>query len=191
MADSHRDVIQGTGVTTDELETLAAGAQARDQIMLNHCFAAVYDMADSYCRVRLGRTLAPSRPDIVQEICMATFLSLDRPREGGYAFRKLVYGIAAHKVADAYRHAARDRSITVAELPDRPHSDRGPEHRAVVADEVERLLAILPPTQRQVLVLTYFGDLAGSSAASILGVKPGQVRLLRHRALVALRKCAA
>ena len=40
-----------------------------------------------------------------------------------------VYGIAAHKVADAHRAAARNRSEPVADVPDEPETDAGPEQR--------------------------------------------------------------
>ena len=74
---------------------------------------------------------------------MAVLTALPTFRHEGKPFLAFVYGICAHKVADAHRVAARSRTHSVAEVPDAPSTERGPE-QCVVANStaavVEELL---------------------------------------------------
>src|ERR671910_722731 len=72
-----------------------------------------------YCRVRVGRS-ATTADDVAQDVCMAVLTALPNYREQGRPFLAFVYGIAAHKVADAHRAAGRNRSEPVADVPDEP-----------------------------------------------------------------------
>src|SRR5215475_14169717 len=62
-----------------------------------------------YCRAHLGRTGAgyTTADDVSQEVCLAVLAALPRFRDEGRPFAAFVYGIAAHKIADAQRAAAR------------------------------------------------------------------------------------
>ena len=48
---------------------------------------------------------------------MAAVMALPRYRDRGRPFLAFVYGIAAHKVADAYRAAGRDLAYPTAAIP--------------------------------------------------------------------------
>jgi RNA polymerase sigma-70 factor (ECF subfamily) len=52
-------------------------------------------------------------------------------RDQGRPFRAFMYGIAAHKVADAHRSAARNRVESVPEIPDISELANGPEARVM------------------------------------------------------------
>ena len=60
-----------------------------------------------YCRARLGRVAGHYHiaDDVAQEVCIAVFSALPRYRDMGRPFVSFVFGIAAHKVADALRSA--------------------------------------------------------------------------------------
>ncbi len=62
---------------------------------------------------------------------MAVITALPTFRHEGKPFLAFVYGICAHKVADAHRAASRSRSHSVADVPDAPSTERGPEQRVV------------------------------------------------------------
>ncbi|WP_336159902.1 sigma factor [Amycolatopsis sp. VC5-11] len=83
-----------------------------------------------YCLARVDRGCAE---DVVQETCAAVlkFLPRYRPKRGDRPFRAFVYGIAAHKVADAHRARARfsDREQLVDQAPETLSGERGPEER--------------------------------------------------------------
>jgi RNA polymerase sigma-70 factor (ECF subfamily) len=108
----------------------------------------------------------------------------------GLSFRAFVYGIAAHKVTDAFRAIGRNRSEPMAELPDTPVTTDGPEQRLLAAELAERLdgmLHRLTPRQREVLVLRVVAGLSAEEVAQIVGSTPGAVRVTQHRALNRLR----
>src|ERR1700742_4899422 len=70
-----------------------------------------------YCRAHLGRLGGryTTADDVAQEVCLAVLGSLPRYRDEGRPFAAFVYGIAAHKVIDAQRAAARHLVVTPTE----------------------------------------------------------------------------
>ena len=150
-----------------------------------------------YCRARVGRqerTFA-SADDVAQEVCLAVLTALPSYRDQGRPFLAFVYGIAAHKVADAHRSAARNRAEPVAEIPDSPaaYAD-GPEQRAIqveLAERMTKLLGTLPDKQREILILRVVVGLSAEETADAVGSTPGAVRVAQHRALGRLRKVLA
>ncbi|WP_093597498.1 sigma-70 family RNA polymerase sigma factor [Lentzea waywayandensis] len=143
-----------------------------------------------YCRARVGRS-ATTADDVAQEVCLAVLTALPNYREQGRPFLAFVYGIAAHKVADAHRALARNRAEPVAEVPDQEVRGAGPEE-FVLRDELNgtlgRLLHLLPDKQREILVLRVVVGLSAEETAEAVGSTPGAVRVAQHRALGRLRK---
>jgi RNA polymerase sigma-70 factor, ECF subfamily len=149
-----------------------------------------------YCRARVGgqeKTLA-SADDIVQEVCFAVLRALPRYRDQGRPFLAFVYSIAAHKVADAHRSAARNRAEPVPEIPDTPELADGPEQRVMQSESAGRmtkLLDTLSDKQREILVLRVVMGLSTEETAKAVGSTPGAVRVAQTRALNRLRKVLA
>ncbi|HWC82865.1 MAG TPA: sigma-70 family RNA polymerase sigma factor, partial [Pseudonocardiaceae bacterium] len=99
----------------------------------------------------------------------------------------------AHKVADAHRAAARNRAEPVAEVPDAPELDAGPEQRAMheeLSTRMAILLRTLPAKQREILVLRVMVGMSAEETAVMVGSTPGAVRVSQHRALARLRVAA-
>ncbi|MDT5280965.1 MAG: polymerase sigma-70 factor, subfamily, partial [Mycobacterium sp.] len=106
------------------------------------------------------------------------------------SFRAFVYGIATHKVTDAYRAAARDRSDLMADVDDGAVDHDGPEQRVLRAEQSERLsrlLTVLSDRQREILVLRIVVGLGAAETAEVVRSTPGAVRAVQHRALARLR----
>ena len=61
------------------------------------------------------------------------------------------------------------------------------EERYALTDQVWRALATLPPRQRAVIVLRYFGDLSELEIAETLGIRPGTVKSQASVGLASLR----
>ncbi|ETZ96528.1 sigma-70 region 2 family protein [Mycobacterium kansasii 662] len=81
-----------------------------------------------YCRARVG-TIERSgltADDVAQEVCLATITALPRYRDRGRPFLAFLYGIAAHKVADAHRAAGRDLAYPAESVPDRRSATPAP-----------------------------------------------------------------
>jgi RNA polymerase sigma-70 factor (ECF subfamily) len=71
-------------------------------------------------------------------------------------------------------------------------ADLVPEPEAAPSVDVDRLrrcLEALAQRERAVVVLTFFADRSADEIGAELGVLPGNVRVLRHRALSRLAEC--
>lgn len=147
-----------------------------------------------YCWARLGTLggTSVSPDDVAQEVCLAVFQALRRYQDRGLPFAAFVYGIAANKVADARRAAARTAVVwsvdTVAEPADEAP---GPERHAVAADLFRRvtgLLQHLSDTQREIIALRVAAGLSAEEVGAVLGMTPSAVRMAQSRALARLRE---
>jgi len=148
-----------------------------------------------YCRARMAYNCTGSldEDDLAQEVCLALVSALPSYRDMGRPFGAFVFAIAAHKVADAARGAAR-APLPVPVLPDLPDRCPGPEETAVKGIDARlarALLAHLPAAQRRLLLLRVVGGLCAEDTGYVLDMSPGAVRVAQHRALVRLRALAA
>jgi len=150
-----------------------------------------------YCRVRLARMgcHCQNEDDVAQEVCLALLAALPSYTDTGRPFGAFVFGIAAHKVADVARGAARSLAVSVSDVPERPDElQPGPEDALLThADAVRarRLLASLPAGQRRLLLLRVVTGLSAEETGYVLDMTPGAVRVAQHRALSRLRELAA
>ncbi len=175
------------------IDTLVTGAVGGDARARDDLLALIHPLVLKYCRARLGRqeSLMGSADDVAQDVCMAVVGALPNYQLKGLSFRAFVYGIAAHKVTDAFRAIGRNRAEPVADLPDGPVTADGPEHRLLAAEmsaRLGKLLAHLTPRQREVLVLRLAVGLSAEETAQAVRSTPGAVRVTQHRALGRLRK---
>lgn len=149
-----------------------------------------------YCRARLGRVggAYTTADDVAQEVCVAVLRALPRYREQGTPFAAFVYGIAAHKVADAQRSAIRDSAVTAADPPpEQPDAAPGPEQQAMASDLARRLSALLdrlPAVQREIILLRVAVGLPAEEVGAIVGMTAAAVRMTQSRALARLRTLA-
>lgn len=191
-AESAPEASESAVDTPPLLESLVAEAVAGDRGARDRLLGEIQPLVLRYCRGRLGRqeTVIGSADDVAQEVCLAVVSALPNYTIKGLSFRAFVYGIAAHKVTDAFRAIGRNKSEPVAELPDTQLVLDGPEQRVLAAELVERLgglLHCLTPRQRDVLVLRIAVGLSAEETARMVGSTPGAVRVTQHRALNRLR----
>ncbi|MGM1060990.1 sigma-70 family RNA polymerase sigma factor [Saccharothrix sp. Mg75] len=180
----------------DGLDAEVGAAVDGDRLAIERLLASIRPLVVRYCRARVGRQERSfaSADDVAQEVCLAVLTALPSYRDQGRPFLAFVYGIAAHKVADAHRSAARNRSEPVPEVPDAPETEAGPEQRAMqgeMSDRMAVLLKILPEKQREILLLRVVVGLSAEETADAVGSTPGAVRVAQHRALARLRKTLA
>jgi RNA polymerase sigma-70 factor (ECF subfamily) len=181
-------------VETD-LQALVARAAAGQPGATERLLQIVRPKVVRYCRARLARYAGAEHvaDDVAQEVCLAVLSALPRYRDQGRPFEAFLFGIAAHKVTDAQRSAAR-AAIPMEHLPDGPDVTPGPEEHALLAAEAaatRRLLAKLPDNLRELIVLRVAVGLSAEETGLALGMTAGAVRVAQHRALVKLRGLAA
>jgi RNA polymerase sigma-70 factor, ECF subfamily len=171
---------------------LVVSSMAGEQDAISTLFTWIRPAIVRYCRSRIGRSGSAysSADDVAQEICVAVLGALTRYGDEPESFLPFVYGIAAHKVADHYRRAGRDRSDPAADVPDGIDVSASPEQQIMAADLRDRLsnlLDTLPPRQREILRLRLIVGLSAQETAVAVGLTPTAVRVTQHRALAKLR----
>ncbi|GAY13114.1 RNA polymerase sigma factor ShbA [Pseudonocardia sp. N23] len=175
------------------IDDLAHRAAAGERNALHELLRLVDPLVFRYCRAHLGsnRIGLAGPEDVAQEVMVAVCKALpgfDRSRS---VFMAFVYGIAGNKIADAFRAAARDRSVSTDELPEGVDLAGGPEAEALRDDAARRvgaLLARLPGSARTILVHRLALNYSAEETAALVGMTPGAVRVAQHRALQKLRE---
>ncbi len=129
--------------------------------------------------------------DLVEAVFLRAWEALPTYRIGEFPFNAWLHRVALNLLDEHFRswrthRAMADECVEETELED-PGS--WPEE-AILASErrqwVQGALARLRPDYRQILALRFVGGLSHAEAAEVLGVNPGTVRVLQHRALKAL-----
>src|SRR4029453_11472009 len=139
----------------------------------------------------LLRYLRVAAPEAAEDLAADTWVSvirgLGRFRGDGRDFRAWVFTVARHRAIDWRRQATRRQTnlVRVEQLAERPAPDdpvaavfEAQSTRAALA-----LLAELPPDQAEVVALRGLGGLGVAEGPTMVGKRPGAVRVLAHRGL--------
>ncbi|MFE5563869.1 sigma-70 family RNA polymerase sigma factor [Amycolatopsis japonica] len=158
----------------------------------NRLLSQIYPRIESYCRRRLGSVglRMVSAEDVVQEVVIAVLRVLPKYEDRGFSFMAFVYTLAERKLIDVWRKNSRDRSSTVALVPDGPSGAVMPDEYLMSRElgaYLGKLLEILPDNQRRVLWLRLAEDLSAAETALRIGSTPSSVRVMQHRGLSTLR----
>jgi RNA polymerase sigma-70 factor, ECF subfamily len=164
------------GLADEELmELVDAGDTRAFEVVFDRHGGAGYSLAYRMCG---RRALAE---DIVQE----AFLSLWRSGSGydrtRGSVRSWVLSAVHNRAIDAMRRAGAKagRDVSDEGIAERLKAPEAPDAEVLRRDEARRVrsaLAELPPDQRQVIELAYFGGLSHSQIADVLELPPGTVK---------------
>jgi RNA polymerase sigma-70 factor (ECF subfamily) len=175
------------------MDDLVAAAVADEPRARDTLLAELLPAVQRYCRARLGHRETPlgSADDIAQDVCLSVLRALPRYEARGVPFHAFAHRLAAHRVADAHRAAARNRADPVPDPPEAVSTGSGPEAHLLqveASQHLDGLLHLLAPHQREVLVLRVAGGLDSEETAVATGSTPVTVRVTQHRALARLRR---
>jgi RNA polymerase sigma-70 factor (ECF subfamily) len=158
---------------------------------------------DSAAETELYRRLAPrvrlyglrhlrdphAAHDLMQQVLLMT---LERLRAGKLReperITSFVLGMCRMTVLEIRRGNWR-RETLLETYGDTAEAVEVPEPLALDADKLAACLQTLAERERTVVVLAFFADKSGDEVAKELGLSPGNVRVIRHRALGRLRSC--
>ena len=133
----------------------------------------------------------PSSEDVASETLLQVVRDLHRFDGDETAFRSWVFTIAHHRLVDARRHvAARPAEPATTEVLERngaPLSFEDPTIANLGPTELDHLLEVTTPDQRDVMLLRYVADLTLHEVAEVLGKDYNAVKALHRRAMDALR----
>lgn len=179
-------------ISGERLDAVVAEAVVGDRNALREVLEIIRPLVVRYCRARVGTAERSglSADDVAQEVCLAAITALPRYKDQGRPFLAFVYGIAAHKVADAHRAAGRNRADPMDVVPERLSGEAGPEQMAIDSESSARmaaLLQVLPEKQREIIILRVVVGMSAEETAEAVGSTAGAVRVAQHRALSRLK----
>jgi RNA polymerase sigma-70 factor (ECF subfamily) len=163
---------------------LLAQAQRRDE----EAFACLFRDAQP-ALLRYLRVIAPeAAEDVAGETWLRVVSGLTGFSGGEMEFRAWLFTIARHRAVDAGRaRERRPRTVPLAdsgagELLTTPDTaDIAVERAATLATVA--LISALPRDQAEIIMLRVVAGLDTNAVASIVGKRPGTVRVAAHRAL--------
>jgi RNA polymerase sigma-70 factor (ECF subfamily) len=128
--------------------------------------------------------------DLVQQVLMMT---LERLREGRLRdpekLASFVFGMCRMVVLDLRRGTARREELLERYADTEEGAQDAEEPRVLEQARLAACLERLAERERSVLALSFFADKSADEAARELALAPGNVRVIRHRALARLREC--
>jgi RNA polymerase sigma-70 factor, ECF subfamily len=163
-------------------------------------FSALYDRYDRPVYAMAAHLLtAGEADDVVQEVFLRLWRSAAQFDEGRGRFAPWFLAIARHEVLARLRRRTREQRLALADDIDRLLA-AAPDPVIDVEEQVWRrergdlilqALNELPPEQRRVLVLAYFGELSQVTIAESLGLPLGTVKKRVRLGLQKLRQALA
>ncbi len=177
---------QGDDESPDEDARRMLAFQAGDDVAFDALFSRWADPLLHYVE-RIVRDRG-SAEELVQEVFIRVHGARDRYEARG-RFSTWLFTIATNLARNELRRPERKRRLD-GERPPEP-ADRGPAADEVVAarrqtERMMRALDELPPRQREALWLATVEGLAYAEVARVLGASVAAVKVLVHRARVAL-----
>jgi RNA polymerase sigma-70 factor (ECF subfamily) len=127
--------------------------------------------------------------DLAQDVLLLAIERLHagevrRPEEIG----SFILG-TSRMMAHSERRVARRRQALAAQFMEKAVETAPLSMSTLDAPRVAKCLAALAERDRLVVLLTFYADREAPSIAEDLGLKPGAVRQIRHRAIARLRDC--
>ena len=171
--------------SSDQVRDLVERARRGDEPAWEALFRRAYPKLLAYASRRL-----PSQEqakDAVGETMTRAVANIDKLRSEGGGFDAWMYGIMRHVVVDAQRLLSREGPGLI---PDTVDTGPLPGDRALDREdalEVREAFEQLSPADQELLELRVVAELSTDEVASVLGRKPGTVRMAQSRALARLR----
>jgi RNA polymerase sigma factor (sigma-70 family) len=172
----------------DQHDALVSAAVAGDPSAFGELWELLSPKVVGYLR---GRGVADP-DDATSEVFLAAFTRIGDFVGDGRQFRRFLFTVAHHKSVDDIRRRFGPRvpqqvELTEAGDPRRAASAEDEALREVYGEQIQQLLASLPPVQREVLLLRVVTGLDVADVAAVVGRSEGAVKQLQHRALTSLR----
>jgi RNA polymerase sigma-70 factor, ECF subfamily len=176
--------------TDDLMKQVQQGDIYAYQELIQRYQKKVYRVISSYMR----------NPEDAMEVLQDTFLKVYTSRhtwENRFSFSGWLYRIAINASIDRYRRSSRERTSSIEDVMETrelqsatSHSTGDPldrmrdqERRRLLEEAVRRL----PPRQREVVSLRFFGDMRLEEIALALDCPLGTVKSNLHKAIMGLK----
>lgn len=132
---------------------------------------------------------AQAAADFMQQVMLMT---IDRLRSGKLRdpdkLGPFIFGLCRMVMLELRRSGARRERILRQYQADLTIADPM-DPVGLNEDRVARCLEGLPERERAVLIMTFYEERPAEEMAAMLGLTPGNLRVIRHRGLIRLRQC--
>jgi RNA polymerase sigma-70 factor, ECF subfamily len=179
-----------TVVLGDEFNRVLAAAQVGEQWAVGRLYRS---LQPSVLRYLASRQPADAE-DIASQVWLEVARGLARFDGAEEEFRALVFTVARRRLSDARRARHRRRADPVpVQMHVETASGTADPAEAVAARldgsaAIQRIAALLPAAQAEIVLLRVVGELSVEEVAAIVGKRPATVRVVQHRALRRLAK---
>ena len=171
----------------ETLNRLVEDAKRGDREAFGRIFDAYATPVYRFIASRVGR---PSdAEDLTQLVFVKALEALPRYEARGIPFGGWLFRLARNAVIDQVR--TRKEHLSLLAAATRETEDEGPEARATVQDDIDRVaaaLAELTDDQREVIELRFFAGLSAQETAEAMDRQEGTIRGLQFRAIASLRR---
>ena len=180
--------MSGRDLSAEEIEILVEKSQEGNTTS----FAKLYDFfIDPIYRYVFFKVKKDDALDLTENIFLKIWENLKSyRRSGGRAtFSSWVYRIAHNVVVDHYRMEKEYAVLDANTADDKRHND--PVHlteQKLGRDVLKSAVSKLKKAYRQIILLKYVNELENHEIARIIGKSEGSVRILKFRALRALKE---
>ncbi|HLI16104.1 MAG TPA: RNA polymerase sigma factor [Acidimicrobiales bacterium] len=182
VRDAACDVEHGPGSLAD----LVAAAQAGDSRAWESLYRSLYPRLVAFARRGLGPDEAR---DAVSEAMIRAVAGIHRFRWRGGGFEGWLFAILRNVIADRWRRGERERAALQRARDERDEHDLA--ERLVASDEARSVRAAflrLTDADQELLYLRVVLGLSAEAVGTVLGKRPGAVRMAQARALERLRR---
>jgi RNA polymerase sigma-70 factor (ECF subfamily) len=171
----------------ETLDRLVEEAKRGDREAFGRIFDAYAGPVYRFIASRVNR---PSdAEDLTQLVFVKALEALPRYEVRGIPFGGWLFRLARNAVIDQVR--TRKEHLSLLAAATRETEEAGPEARATVQDDLDRVaaaLAELTDEQREVIELRFFAGLSAQETAEAMDRQEGTVRGLQFRAIASLRR---
>ena len=176
---------------SDFLEILAAGRRGEEWAVAV-LYRDLHPRLQRYLSFRAGG----AADDLEGEVWLAVAERLHRFEGDELAFRAWVFSIARRRLADLRRTASRRKTDTApAETFDRAEPGADPGELVLEAMSGDEAIAFVRSSlhheQAEIVILRVVAGLEVEQVATLLGKRPGTIRVAQHRALKRLEQLLA
>ncbi|MBI4287939.1 MAG: sigma-70 family RNA polymerase sigma factor [Chloroflexi bacterium] len=161
---------------------------SRKQSAVERLFETHFERVARYIVVRIGNM--NDAEDLASEVFVRALRTVDTYKETGAPMEAWLFKIAHNIAVDYLRQKGRRPAVPLEDtLPVAAKDNPGEEaERKQEVEELNRAVAQLSESQRQVLALRFGSEMTSEEAAQVLGKKPGAVREMQSAAIKRLRE---
>jgi len=167
---------------------LVKNAQGGDAEAFGEIYARHAQAVFRFFASRLDNQL--DAEDLTEDVFLRVWRSLPNYHEKGVPFSAFLFRIANNALIDHYRKVnspSSEVSIEDESLQDNRHNPEDVVAENIEHDELRNVLEKLRDDYRDVLILRFLSELSPVETAKVMDRSVGAIRILQHRALLAVR----